>query len=204
MRVLIAYGPTREPLDPVRYLSNYSTGTMGKLLVQVAKKFGHQVTAVECPQDAQTARDLLKKLSALVPKHDVLIMNAAVCDVRPKTVSSAKIKKNKLETLKLIKNPDILATLAKKKKKGQIFIGFALESGKLLKNGLSKLRLKNLEVIYIQEVTSKISPFGKAKPKVHSLDRFGSSQSYGILSKERFAKIVILKAENLKMRGKFA
>ena len=90
MRFLIVYGPTQEPIDPVRFISNYSTGTMGRHLVEAAEKRGHKVTAVECPTDAQTANELLAKLKKVLPKNDCLIMAAAVCDMRPKSVSKIK------------------------------------------------------------------------------------------------------------------
>ena len=91
IRFLIASGPTREPLDPVRYLSNYSTGTMGKYLAESAKKAGHKVTWVECPNKIETADELEIELKKLLPKNDVLIMAAAVCDVKPKKFSLLKI-----------------------------------------------------------------------------------------------------------------
>ena len=121
MRFLIAFGPTQEPLDPVRFLSNRSTGTIGRYLVSAARKKGHRVEAVECPKDVQTARDLEKKLKKSLPKNDVLIMAAAVCDVRPRLVSAMKLKKDKLLTVHMVRNPDILAGLARQKKKNQIW-----------------------------------------------------------------------------------
>src|SRR3989338_3246555 len=96
VRFLIASGPTREPLDPVRYLSNYSTGTMGRFLAAEAKKRHHAVDWVECPRDAETAIELQTQLQKRLPKSDVLIMVAAVCDVRPHRVSGIKIKKETL------------------------------------------------------------------------------------------------------------
>ena len=120
MNFLIAFGPTREPIDPVRFLSNYSTGTMGRCLVEAAKIRGHRVDAVECPNDAETARDLENVLKARMAKTDVLVMAAAVCDARPEKLAAKKIKKQNLGSIKLVKNPDILAGLAKKKRKDQI------------------------------------------------------------------------------------
>ena len=117
LRFLIASGPTQEPLDPVRFISNYSTGIMGKYLVESAKKRGHSVEWVKCPDKAKTALDLQKKLSSLLHRNDVLIMAAAVADVRPASPSSSKIKKENLKSVSFVKNPDILAGLSKKKEK---------------------------------------------------------------------------------------
>lgn len=197
IRFLIAYGPTREPIDPVRYISNYSTGTMGRYLVEAAKKSGHAVTAVESPKDAETALDLLNRLKKLLPKHDVLIMNSAVCDMRPEAYSKSKIKKNQLNTLKLVQNPDILATLSHSRKAGQFFIGFGLESEDLAGSGHWKLLQKNLEMIVLQEVTSKLSPFGEADVKAIMVYRSGQVKKLGNISKKMLAKRVISEVLNL-------
>jgi phosphopantothenoylcysteine decarboxylase/phosphopantothenate--cysteine ligase len=194
-RFLIASGPTQEPLDPVRFLSNYSTGTMGKRLVEAARRRGHRVTWVECPRQAQTARELQRKLSALLPKNDVLIMAAAVCDARPARVSAVKIKKGALSAIRLVKNPDILASLAKKKKKGQVFVGFGLESEKILENGLKKLRAKGLELIVLQKVTKKRTPFGERPIEAYLLKKDGDVRRFGSISKERLAGLLVREAE---------
>ena len=196
MRFLIVSGPTREPLDPVRYISNYSTGVMGCYLVQAAKSRGHQVDWVECPSSAETARDLLKELKRRLPKSDVLIMAAAVCDARPISFSPVKIKKEKLTSIKLVKNPDILAELSKQKKKNQLFIGFALESGDLLKNGIKKLRRKSLELIVIQQVKKNKTPFGEKPVDVYLLDACGCMVPFKAISKKKLAKIIVQEAEN--------
>lgn len=196
LKILIASGPTQEPLDPVRYLSNYSTGTMGRCLFEAARK-KHKVTWIQCPQDAQTARELLAVLQKNLPKNDVLIMAAAVCDVRPEKVQSGKIKKERLGALKFVKNPDILAELAKKKKKSQVFIGFGLESGNILENGLSKLRKKKLELILLQQVTKKINPFGEKSIAALALDWRENVKRFPRTSKETIARYLVSKAEAL-------
>lgn len=195
LRILVASGPTREPIDPVRYLSNYSTGAMGEALAKAVRRRGHRLTWVRCPDDAQTARDLLKKLSGLLPKNDVLVMAAAVCDARPVLRAVTKIKKDRFRQLKLVQNPDILAELARKKKKNQIFIGFALESEKLLENGLNKLLKKKLEVILIQRVTDKEAPFGKKSINALVLRKNASLQSLKSVSKDRIAEMLVHEAE---------
>ncbi len=190
-RFLIAYGPTREPLDPVRFISNYSTGTMGRYLVQAAKKRGHAVLEVACPDRAQTAKELEKELTRLLPQADVLVMAAAVCDVRPQTVSRGKIKKKALKTIRFVKNSDILATLSKKKGKGQVFIGFALESEHMRENALAKLKHKKLDLIIAQQVTSITKPFGDVSLKVLALGKDNFRKEFARTGKKELAQFIV-------------
>ena len=196
-RFLISSGPTQEPLDPVRFLSNYSTGAMGRHLDAAARKRGHKVTWVCCPDEAKTARDLLSKLAALLPKHDALLMAAAVGDVRPAVYSKRKIKKDDLSTLKLVKNPDILAVLSKKKKKDQVFIAFALETRDMFDNALKKLRRKKLDAIVMQKVTDKEHPFGDKAIGAFILETGGAFTGFRAIEKSRLAGLLIRKTEAL-------
>ncbi len=195
MRILIASGPTREKLDPVRYLSNYSTGTMGKALVAAAKKKGHRVTWIRCPEDAESARELEKTLRRKLPGQDALVMAAAVCDVRPERVSGSKIKKGNLSSIRLVKNPDILAGLAKFKKKNQVFIGFGLESENVLKNGAEKLKKKNLDAILLQEVAEEKTPFGDKKIDAVLLKKDGTRVQFKSQTKDRIAERIVREVE---------
>lgn len=197
LRFLIAFGPTQEPIDPVRFLSNYSTGVMGKSLVAAAKKRGHRVESVECPKRAQTARELDRLMWGLLPKSDVLVMAAAVADVRPAVVSGTKIKKDKLRGVRFVKNPDILAHLAKRKKRGQVFVGFGLESGDLAKNGAAKMRRKDLELIVLQKVTEKNKPFGKKTIDATLMDRKGKTAACRSVTKDKLAGILVRQAEEI-------
>ena len=198
IRFLIASGPTREPLDPVRYLSNYSTGTMGRYLAGEAKKRHHTVDWVECPRDAETAIELQSQLQKRLPKSDVLIMVAAVCDVRPHRVSGIKIKKETLSNIQLTKNPDILMGLSRIKRKNQVFVGFGLESEDLLKNGLKKLKQKNLDLIVLQKVTNKSNPFGDKPIDAFLLGCDEGIKPYRLINKQKLAKLII------EMAGKLA
>ncbi|HTL70581.1 MAG TPA: phosphopantothenoylcysteine decarboxylase [Candidatus Eisenbacteria bacterium] len=204
MKFLIVSGPTREPIDPVRYLSNYSTGVMGERLEEAAKKRGHRVTAVRCPGDAETARELLAKLQKLTPAHDALVMAAAVCDKRPVKISPAKIKKNELDTVRLIDNPDILATLARKKSKKQVFIGFALESEKFLENGYRKLVSKRLEAIFIQRVMNDSKPFGNTSLEAYLLTRDKRFRHFRRIDKTQAAELLVREAEDSFRHAKIA
>jgi len=197
LRFLIAFGPTQEPIDPVRFISNHSTGVMGRSLVAAAKKRGHRVESVECPKRAQTARELDRLMWGLLPKSDVLVMAAAVADVRPSKVSGTKIKKNELRGVRFVKNPDILAHLAKRKKRGQVFVGFGLESGNLAKNGAAKMRRKNLELIVLQKVTKKNKPFGKKAIDATLMDREGKTAVCRSVTKDKLAGILVRQAEEI-------
>ena len=195
LRFLVASGPTQEPIDPVRFISNHSTGVMGKSVVEAAKKRGHSVEWVECPKRAQTALELEKLLKHLTPKSDVLVMAAAVADVRPADFSGAKIKKEKLRAIRLVKNPDVLAGLARKKKKGQVFIGFGLESADLVRNGKKKLRKKGLELIVLQKVTKNDKPFGDKAVDAALLDADGRVMRHRSITKQRLAAELVKRAE---------
>lgn len=203
LRFLITSGPTREPLDPVRYISNYSTGTMGKCLALAAKDKGHAVTSIDCPAKAETAVDLQKELKRLMPKNDVLIMAAAVCDVRPHLVSGTKIKKDALSNIRLTKNPDILMGLSRMKRKNQIFVGFGLESENILKNGLKKLKQKNLDLIVLQKVTNKINPFGDKLIDVFLLGGAEGIRQFRAIQKQRLARVIVETAEELIRQKEF-
>ena len=163
-----------------------------------AKKRGHAVTAVRCPQDAGTARALEKKLKPLAGRNDVLVMAAAVCDVRPAKVSPKKIKKQALLRADFVKNPDILARLARGKKKEQVFIGFAIESENFLENGFKKLKSKSLELLVLQKITEKESPFGKKIVHFIVLEKGGARTDLGVISKRHLAEFLIREAEKLR------
>lgn len=197
LRFLIVSGPTREPVDPVRYLSNYSTGTMGRFLAESAAKRGHAVERIRCPEDAETARDLEKILRARAPRADVLFMAAAVCDVRPAVFSRRKIKKDRLSSLRLKKNPDVLAGLGRKKKKSQVFVGFALESEDIFENGLRKLKKKNLDLLLLQKISVKKKPFGDVTLEAFLLDKSGVKKRFPAVAKKKLAGILVREAEKL-------
>lgn len=203
LRFLLASGPTREPLDPVRYLSNYSTGTMGRHLAQAIRRRGHRLTWVESPKDAETARALLVRLKHELPKNDVLVMASAVCDVRPAGVSTLKIKKGGLKALRLVENPDILQTLARSKKPSQVFVGFALESTQVQANAIGKLKRKKLELILAQKVTAKQAPFGEGRIEAAAYSADGKSRHFAKASKAAIAGYLVGRAEAI-ARQKYA
>jgi phosphopantothenoylcysteine decarboxylase/phosphopantothenate--cysteine ligase len=182
-RILVTAGPTRESLDPVRYLSNHSTGEMGYAAAREAQRRGFQVTLISGPValDAPAGVEMVHVTSALelqraclkhFPRNDALIMSAAVCDFRPSRVSKQKLKRLGKLCLTLEKTPDILAALSARRKH-QLMIGFCLETEQWLSRARSKLLGKKLDGIVANRLTSRHSPFGKVKAEVAFLDGSG-------------------------------
>lgn len=168
-KVVITAGPTYEPIDPVRGITNRSTGMMGYEIAKEAVKREYNVTLITGPVSLKapkaekvikvtTASEMKKAVEKEIKNADVLIMAAAVADFRVKKYAASKIKKSGKFTLELIKNPDILKSAAKHKIKGKI--GFALESGSLLKNAKKKLKEKGLDMIVANSISKKKIPFG--------------------------------------------
>ncbi|MDR2191705.1 MAG: phosphopantothenoylcysteine decarboxylase [Endomicrobium sp.] len=154
---LITSGPTREYLDPVRYISNESSGKMGAALCEAALKIGHKVIFVSgkaayYPKgkaeiiNVVSADDMFKAVKKNFKRANIIIGAAAVSDFKPANFSKSKIKKENILTLKLKQNPDILAYCGKNKK-NQAVAGFALETDDLIKNAAKKLKDKNLDLI---------------------------------------------------------
>lgn len=167
-KVLITAGGTREPIDPVRFIGNRSSGRQGFALAMAAASRGAQVHLVAANTDlpniegititsVETAEQMLAVLDLEFPHCDALIMSAAVADARVVDYSDSKIGKEKLSTLSLVRNPDILKSLSSVKKPGQIMIGFAAETEsdvKALKDSAAeKLASKSLDIIYINDVS---------------------------------------------------
>lgn len=166
LRVMVTAGPSREALDPVRYISNRSSGKMGYAIAQAAQKRGAEVTllsgpvAIEAPQGVKlvpftTTQELLDRASELAQEQDLLIQAAAPADYRAKEIAPQKIKKQGGEpmTFTLVENPDVAATLGKAKRSGQVFVGFAAETNDVLAHARDKLTRKNLDMIVANDVT---------------------------------------------------
>ena len=166
LRVMVTAGPSREALDPVRYISNRSSGKMGYAIAQAAQKRGAEVTllsgpvAIEAPQGVKlvpftTTQELLDRASELAQEQDLLIQAAAPADYRAKEIAPQKIKKQggKPMTFTLVENPDVAATLGKAKRSGQVFVGFAAETNDVLAHARDKLARKNLDMIVANDVT---------------------------------------------------
>ena len=166
LSVMVTAGPTREALDPVRYISNRSSGKMGYAIARAAQQRGAEVTlltgpvAIEPPRGVRvvpfmTTEDLLHAASSLADRQDILIQAAAPADYRAKEIAAQKIKKQGGAdmVIELTENPDVAATLGRKKRAGQIFVGFAAETNDVLEHAQGKLQKKNLDMIVANDVT---------------------------------------------------
>jgi len=194
MKILITAGPTREHLDPVRFLSNRSTGKMGFAVAQAAAERGHAVTLVAGPVslatpagvarvDVVSALEMLAAVEELLPGQDALVMTAAVADWRPKQVSGTKLKKAAMKpTLELEATPDILKTL-RPLKQGRLFVGFAAETGDPLAEARRKLESKGLDLIVANDVTQPDAGFAVDTNRVTLLAKSEPPASLPLLSK---------------------
>lgn len=170
-RILITAGPTREPIDPVRFISNYSSGKMGYAVAEAARKRGAQVILVSGPSNlkppegvdviyVETAQEMLEAVTNVFQNVDAVIKAAAVADFRPKEISRGKLKKKSLPMiLELGKTPDILEFIGKHKKH-QVLVGFAAETDQVLLNAEKKLKQKNLDLIVANDLTEEGAGFG--------------------------------------------
>ena len=178
MNVLVTAGPTREALDPVRFLSNRSTGKMGYAIARAAVARGHCCrlvsgpTALSAPdrvevQAVVSAQDMLSAVEAAVPWCDALIMCAAVADWRPATLSTRKLKKSGHRTsLELVRTPDILETVASRKG-DRLFVGFAAETDDIERHAEGKMRRKGLDMIVANDVSLPGAGFASDTNQVH-------------------------------------
>ena len=172
--VTITAGPTREKLDPVRFISNFSSGKMGYALAEEAARRGAHVILVSGPvalearnplievRRVESAEEMLAEARKAFAGSDIAIMCAAVADYRPAAVSPSKLKRgdSPAMTLELVRNPDIAATLGSEKRPGQTLVGFALETDDAIAHGADKLRRKNLDMIVVNSLADKGAGFG--------------------------------------------
>ncbi|WP_422448235.1 bifunctional phosphopantothenoylcysteine decarboxylase/phosphopantothenate--cysteine ligase CoaBC [Thermoanaerobacterium sp. DL9XJH110] len=205
-KILVTAGPTREPIDPVRYISNRSSGKMGYALAEAAVLRGGNVVLVSGPTNleppaglykfipVETAREMQKAVLENFSWADVIIKAAAVADYRPKNYSTEKIKKRDGETnLELVKNPDILQELGEKKTT-QVLIGFAAETEDLEENAVKKLNNKKLDFIVVNDVTQEGAGFGSDTNIVKIIHRDGRVEAFPRMSKKDVADIILDRA----------
>jgi phosphopantothenoylcysteine decarboxylase/phosphopantothenate--cysteine ligase len=181
-RVLVSLGGTREPLDPVRYLGNRSSGRMGAAIVAEALRRGAEVTAVvaattvDPPAGAhlvrvETAQQLYDAVLAAADAQDVLIMAAAVADFRPKRVAEGKLKKDQgVPEVVLEPTPDTLAELGRRRRPDQVLVGFAAETGDHLAGARKKLESKHLDLVVLNHVEGAHSAFGADDADAYLVD----------------------------------
>ena len=226
MKVVITAGPTREHLDPVRFLSNPSTGKMGFALAAGAAKRGHEVVLVAGPValktpkgvkriDVVSAREMLAAVKSAVgdskrttARETVLIATAAVADWRPAKCAKMKLKKTQMSgVLKLVRNPDILKTIARQVrgqrsrltvdgKRPVSLIGFAAETNDVLKEAARKCREKGLDFIVANDVTKKGCGFGTDTNRVTFVFPDGTQKRFPLMTKRRVAREILKEVEH--------
>lgn len=202
-RILISAGPTQEALDPVRFITNHSTGKMGYALAKQASRMGAEVTLVSGPSQLKaplnttlinvtSSQDMANVILAQAPNFDYIIMSAAVADYRPQNVASQKIKKHdQTLTVNLEKTTDILATLGQQKKANQILCGFAMETENLIENASLKLEKKNCDMIVANSIAQKDAGFGVDTNIATFITKTGT-KAIPLMLKESLAKEILL------------
>jgi phosphopantothenoylcysteine decarboxylase/phosphopantothenate--cysteine ligase len=202
-KILITGGPTQEPMDPVRFITNRSSGKMGYALAKVARRRGAEVILISGPaslslarRDIQyvpvrTAEEMRKAVFAHLEGSSVVIKAAAVSDYRPKVISDEKIKKGDPEyTLALEKTKDILEELGKKKE-NRILVGFAAETEDLVGHAQKKLREKNLDLIVANDVTQPGAGFGSDTNQAKILSPSGQVKDLPLMTKEEISGTIL-------------
>jgi len=197
--ILVTAGGTQEPIDPVRYISNRSSGKMGYALAEAARDRGAKVTLVTAPATlpepvgvdvvkANTAQEMRQAVENVTPRVDALVMAAAVADYRPIKAAKDKIKKGEARlTLELECTPDILGSV----KGNFIKVGFAAESSNLVENAKRKLKQKGLDLIVANDITATDSGFGADTNRVTIIDREGKVDSLALLAKREVADKIL-------------
>lgn len=204
MRFLVTAGPTIEPLDPVRYMTNRSSGRMGYAVARAARMRGGEVRLVSGPtnlkppagvlfEGVKTAEEMHRAVIGACENFDVIIKAAAVLDYRPKERSAHKLKRKGGEyTLDLIENPDILAELGCRKSGGRpLLIGFAAETQELLANAAQKLKKKNLDMIVANDVSRHDAGFEVDTNAVKIIYRDGRTEEWPLMAKEEVAERIL-------------
>lgn len=205
--VLVTAGPTVEAIDPVRYLSNHSSGKMGYAIAAAAARRGADVTLVSGPTalgapdgvevvPVKSALEMLDAASAAFPSCDIAVFAAAVSDMRPKNPAASKLKKGaaaaELSTIELVENPDILATLSARKRAGQVVVGFAAETDDVVENARKKLVSKGAHLIVGNEV-GEHRAFGADDNQAYLVSGCGVEE-LPLMSKDRLADAILDRA----------
>lgn len=208
-RVVVTAGPTREPVDPVRYVSNHSSGKMGVALAEAAWRRGADVVLVAGPiqvappvgvrvSRVETTQQMAAAVAAELPQADVLVMAAAPADFRPASVAEQKLKRGDGgRTLELAPTADILAATRALRREGAVVVGFALETTDLEANARKKLASKDLDLIVLNDATEPGAGFGVDTNRVTLLARDGSVDALPLLPKGEVADAILDRAERL-------
>ena len=202
LNVLVTAGPTQEALDPVRYITNHSTGKMGYAIAKAAAMRGAKVTLVSGPVeiapppfvevvDVVSAEDMFKAVTARSAKQDIIIKTAAVADYRPTVVATEKVKKKDGDmSIALERTKDILAYLGANKRAGQFLCGFSMETENMLENSITKLVKKNLDMVIANNLKVEGAGFGTNTNVVTIITRKGGEQ-LPLMSKDEVADKIL-------------
>ena len=209
-KALVTAGPTFEPIDPVRFIGNHSSGKMGIAICEELAKRGAEVHLVLGPSNikvshqgikvhkVQTAEEMYDTAIKLFPATDISIMSAAVADYTPVTKSMEKIKKgSETVTVELTKTKDILKTLGEKKYNGQILVGFALETTNEREYAISKLKTKNADIVVLNSLNDEGAGFGHDTNKVTIFEKNGRELGYERKPKQQVAKDIVDRIVNM-------
>lgn len=210
-KILVNAGPTHEPIDPVRFIGNRSTGKMGVAIANELAKRGANVVLVLGPTatklhfhsniivtHVQTAQEMRDACVRQFSDCDAAILSAAVADFTPKTKTDKKIKKSaNTMDLELVKTPDTLAELGQLKTNNQVLIGFALETDNELANAKSKLERKKLDLIVLNSLSDSGAGFGHDTNKIKTIDKTGEICTFGLKSKAKVAIDIVDKLKTL-------
>lgn len=202
VKVLVSAGPTREPIDPVRYITNHSTGKMGYAIAKHCMRRGAKVTLVtgqtNLPRpmfmevvEIETAAEMFESIKKVYQEQDIIIKSAAVADYRPTTIASEKIKKKEGDmSIPLERTTDILGFLGQEKREGQFLCGFSMETQNMLENSKQKLMKKNLDMIVANNLKQTGAGFG-TDTNIVTLITKDSVKKLPIMSKDEVAKELI-------------
>jgi len=207
--VVVTAGPTREAIDPVRFISNHSSGKMGVALAASAWRRGADVSLIAGPMSVtpppgpklrrvETTEDMADVVQSLMPETDVLIMAAAPADFRPARAETSKIKKGKSAPVVALEHTtDILRASIPNRRKQAIIVGFALETDDVLTNAKRKLQDKSLDLIVVNDATEPGAGFGADTNRVTLIDRAGTEEVLPLLSKSEVADAILDRVERL-------
>lgn len=211
-RILVTAGPTREPLDPVRFITNHSSGKMGYAVAIMARRRGADVTLISGPTSlpvprgvrfiaVETAREMRDAVLKEMRDATAIIKAAAVADYRPESFSESKIKKKAGPlVLPLARNPDIIAEVGEKKGK-RVLVGFAVETDQLVEYAKQKMIQKNMDLIVANDITQAGAGFQAETNIVKILDRQGGAEDLPLMDKKRVADRILDRVKILREKG---
>ncbi|MHB8908790.1 MAG: bifunctional phosphopantothenoylcysteine decarboxylase/phosphopantothenate--cysteine ligase CoaBC [Syntrophales bacterium] len=212
-RILVTAGPTQEPFDPVRYITNYSSGKMGYALAVIARRRGAAVTLISGPTalpgprgvefiPVKTAREMRHAVMARLEDATVVIKAAAVSDYRPEVCQETKIKKKEGPlTVRLERNPDILTEIGRAKG-SRIVVGFSMESDHLVENARAKLKAKGMDFIVANDLTEPGAGFRTDTNIIRIIDRKGAVETFPLMDKREVAGVILDRVKKIRDGGK--